>query len=44
MLEDGISFSHVHKNYEINEARLKVLWSLYQEEGISRLPPYQGRL
>lgn len=44
MLEDGISFSHVHKNYEINEARLKVLWSLYQKEGISGLPPYQGRL
>lgn len=34
MLEDGISFSHIHKNYGINEARLKVLWSRYQKEGI----------
>ena len=37
MLEDGISFSHIHKNYGINEARLKVLWSRYQKEGISGL-------
>ena len=37
MLEGGISFSHIHKNYGINEARLKVLWSRYQKEGISGL-------
>ena len=37
MLEDGISFSHIHRNYGINEARLKVLWSRYQKEGISGL-------
>ncbi len=37
MLEDGISFSHIHKNYGINEARLKVLWSRLQKEGISGL-------
>lgn len=37
MFEDGISFSHIHKNYGINEARLKVLWSRYQKEGISGL-------
>ncbi len=24
MLEDGISFSHIHKNYGINEVRLKI--------------------
>ena len=37
MLEDGISFSHIHKNYGINEARLKVLWSRYQKESPLRL-------
>ena len=37
MLDDGISFSHIHKNYGINEERLKVLWSRYQKEGISGL-------
>ena len=37
MLEDGISFNHIHKNYGINEARLKVLWSRYQKEGVSGL-------
>lgn len=37
MLEDGISFNHIHKNYGINETRLKVLWSRYQKEGISGL-------
>ena len=45
MLEAGISFSHTHKSYGINEARLKVLWSLYQKEGISRLqkrPPIKA--
>lgn len=37
MLEDGISFNHIHKNYGINEARLKVLWSRYQKERVSGL-------
>ena len=37
MLEDGLSFSHIHKNYGINESRLKVLWLCYQKEGISGL-------
>lgn len=37
MLEAGISFNHIHKNYGINEERLKVLWSRYQKEGISGL-------
>ena len=27
----------IHKNYGINEERLKVLWSRYQKEGISGL-------
>lgn len=37
MLEEGKSFSHIHKNYGINEPRLKVLWFRYQQEGISGL-------
>ena len=37
LLETGISFSYIHRNYGINEERLKVLWSRYQKEGISRL-------
>lgn len=37
MLEDGISFSHIHKNYGIDKVRLKVLWLRYQKEGISGL-------
>lgn len=37
MLEDGVSFSYIHRHYGINEVRLKVLWSRYQQEGISGL-------
>jgi len=37
MLEDGISFSSIHRNYGIGEQRLKVLCSRYQKEGISGL-------
>ncbi|AVM58270.1 hypothetical protein C3V43_11295 [Bacteroides heparinolyticus] len=41
MLEDGLSFCHIHKNYGINEERLKVLWLRYQKEGISGLQKQQ---
>ena len=27
LLEDGMSFGHIHKKYGINEDRLKVLWA-----------------
>lgn len=37
LLETGISFSYIHRNYGINEEWLKALWSRYQKEGISRL-------
>lgn len=37
MLEEGLSFVYIHKTYGINEARLKVLWSKYQKEGLPAL-------
>ena len=37
MLEDGMSFSFIHKQYGINEDRLKVLWFKYQQKGIEGL-------
>ena len=37
MLDDGISFSHIHKTYGINEERLKGLLAREFKEGISGL-------
>ena len=37
LLEDGMSFGHLHKKYGINEDRLKVLWARYQEKGLESL-------
>lgn len=37
LLEDGMSFGHIHKKYGINEDRLKVLWARYQEKGLEGL-------
>lgn len=37
MIEDGNSFCHIRKLYGISNARLKVLWSKYQKEGLSGL-------
>lgn len=37
MLEDGMSFSFIHKKYGVNEEQLKVLWSRFQEKGIEGL-------
>ena len=37
MLDDGMSFSFIHKQYGINEERLKVLWANYQDGGVEAL-------
>ena len=37
MLDDGMSFSFIHKQYGINEGRLKVLWANYQDGGVETL-------
>ena len=37
MLEEGCSIRSINKKFGINEQRLKYLWTLYQEQGISIL-------
>ena len=37
MLEEGYSIDHIHKKFGISGERLKSLWLLYQQHGISAL-------
>ena len=37
MLEDGFSINYIHNKFGIGESRLKCLWLLYQEQGLSVL-------
>ena len=37
LIEDGISFKAIHRKYGINYTQLQVLWTKYQEYGVSGL-------
>ena len=37
MIEDGMSFDAIHRKYGINFTQLRVLWTKYQECGVSGL-------
>ena len=37
MLEEGVSYLHIHKEYGISYERLSRLWLLYQQHGTSAL-------
>ena len=37
MLENGMSYSFIHRKYGINEDRIKVLWSKYKQKGVDGL-------
>jgi len=37
MLEDGFSINYIHNKFGISAERLKCLWLLYQEQGLSVL-------
>lgn len=37
MLEEGVSYFHIHKEYGISYERLSRLWLLYQQHGTSAL-------